>query len=74
VVEGAYSMHPDLAGYYDLSVFLRQTPEIQRSRILRRNGEAVAQRFFSSWIPMEERYFAAFDTANRCDLILEVEA
>ena len=74
VVEGAYSMHPELAGYYDLSVFLRQMPEIQRRRVLRRNGEVVAQRFFSTWIPMEERYFAAFDTAARCDLILEVEA
>jgi len=73
VVEGAYSMHPALADHYDLSVFLRQTPEIQRRRILHRNGAAAAERFFSVWIPMEDRYFEAFDTADRCDLILEVE-
>ncbi|MBE6963864.1 MAG: phosphoribulokinase [Ruminococcaceae bacterium] len=73
VVEGAYSMHPELAGHYDLSVFLRQTPETQRRRVLHRNGQEMAQRFFSTWIPMENRYFEVFDTANRCDLILEVE-
>ena len=73
VVEGAYSLHPELADCYDLTVFLRQSPEIQRRRILRRNGETVAQRFFTQWIPLEERYFEAFDPAGRCDLILEVE-
>ena len=73
IVEGAYSMHPDLARYYDLSVFLRITPELQRLRILMRNGSEVADRFFSTWIPMEQLYFDTFDTANRCDLILEVD-
>jgi len=73
IVEGAYSMHPELAGYYDLSVFLRITPELQRLRILMRNGSEVADRFFSTWIPMERLYFDTFDTANRCDMILEVD-
>ena len=73
IVEGAYSMHPVLAEHYDLSVFLRITPELQRFRILVRNGSEIAERFFSTWIPMEQQYFNATDTANRCDLILEVD-
>lgn len=73
IVEGAYSMHPDLAGHYDLSVFLRISPEVQRARILARNGPEAGERFFTRWIPLEERYFAALDPAGRCDLILEVE-
>lgn len=73
VVEGAYSMHPDLAGFYDLSVFLRIAPELQRTRILARNGPEAGGRFFTRWVPLEERYFAALDPAGRCDLILEVE-
>lgn len=74
IVEGAYSMHPALAGCYDLSVFLRIPPELQRARILARNGPEAGERFFARWIPLEERYFAATDAAGRCDLVLEVEA
>lgn len=73
IVEGAYSMHPDLAEHYDLSVFLRITPELQRVRILMRNGSEMADRFFSAWIPMERQYFNETDAAGRCDLILEVD-
>lgn len=73
IVEGAYSMHPELAEQYDLSAFLRVPPEVQRRRIGVRNTPEMAERFFSTWIPMEHMYFDAMDTANRCDLILEVE-
>lgn len=73
IVEGAYSMHPALADRYDLSVFLRIPPELQKARILARNGPEVGERFFTQWIPLEERYFAALSPADRCDLILEVE-
>lgn len=73
IVEGAYSMHPDLADCYDLSVFLRIPLEVQRVRILDRNGPEMGARFFGQWIPLEERYFAATGAADRCDLILEVE-
>lgn len=74
IVEGAYSMHPALAAHYDLSVFLHIPPELQRARIQTRNTPEEQERFFAQWIPLEARYFAATDAANRCDLILEVEA
>jgi len=74
VIEGAYSMHPDLAGYYDLSVFLRISPELQQQRLLQRNGTDGMKRFLDLWVPLETRYFEATDAAARCDLILEVEA
>lgn len=73
IVEGAYSMHPALAGYYDLSAFLRISPGTQRARIQRRNGPEAQARFFSTWIPLERRYFDATDAAHRCDLTLEVD-
>ena len=72
LVEGAYSMHPMLAKHYDLSVFLQIPPEVQRARILKRNGPEVAERFFSMWVPLETTYFEVMDPASRCDLILEV--
>lgn len=73
IVEGAYSMHPALAGYYTLSAFLQISPELQRRRIQARNDPAAQERFFRTWIPLERAYFAAADPAGRCDLILEVE-
>jgi len=73
IVEGAYSLHPDLSDCYDLKVFLRVKPEVQQARILARNGPETGARFFTQWIPLEERYFTALAPADRCDLILEVE-
>ena len=70
VVEGAYSMHPALADYYDLSVYLEITEEKQRERIRKRNSPGLAARFFREWIPMEQRYFKELQVAERCDLKL----
>ena len=73
VTEGAYSLHPDLADFYNLKVFLDVTPELQRARILKRNSPEMAERHFSTWIPMEERYFDAFDIRELCDMTLTAE-
>lgn len=73
IVEGAYSMHPALAEHYDLSAFLRVSPELQRARIQKRNDPEAQKRFFNTWIPLERTYFDALDPAGRCDLILEVD-
>ena len=70
VVEGSYSCHSELWGYYDLRVFLDVDKETQIGRIIRRNGEQRAEVFRSKWIPLEERYFLEFDIQNRCDLKL----
>ena len=73
IVEGAYSMHPALAEYYDYSVFLDISRELQCARIERRNTPELQERFFSQWIPMEQAYFAAMDPKGRCDIVLEVK-
>lgn len=73
IIEGAYAMHPDLAPYYDLTVFLAVSAEKQRERILKRNAPAHAKQFFDRWIPFEQRYFDALDVRNRCDLILSAD-
>ena len=72
VIEGVYSFHPELQNYCDLAVFLRISPELQRSRICRRNSEEFQSLFFDRWIPMEQQYFSAFSIPESCDLILEV--
>ncbi len=70
IIEGAYAMHPDLAPYYDLTVFLVVSAEKQRERILKRNTPAQAELFFDRWIPFEQRYFAALNVPERCDLTI----
>ncbi|MBR2408499.1 MAG: hypothetical protein IKB07_06040 [Lachnospiraceae bacterium] len=73
VIEGAYSMHPELEGYYNLSVYLEVSPELQKQRILKRNTPELAIRFFEEWIPMEQRYFKEFKVKERCDMVFLFE-
>lgn len=67
VVEGAYSLRPDLAPYYDLKLFCRVDPVRQIERVLQRNGPKMAQIFRERWIPMENAYFQAFPIESSCD-------
>jgi uridine kinase len=74
VIEGAYSMHPDLSSYYDLSAFLKIDPDYQRERILKRNTPDLAKRFFEEWIPMEKIYFEGTNIETRCDVVISVSS
>ena len=71
IIEGSYSMHPSLEGYYDLSVFLDIDKETQRERILKRNSD-TSRAFFEKWILYENVYFEKTDIKNRCDIIIDV--
>ena len=73
IVEGAYSMHPELADAYDLSAFCAVEPTVQAERILRRNGAKMQQRFLNEWIPLEHKYFAHTNVPGRCELTLRME-
>lgn len=70
IVEGAYALRPDLQPYYDLKVFLDVDPDLQAARILKRNGDRMARRFFQEWIPLETAYFEAFDIRGISDILL----
>ncbi len=71
IVEGAYSMHPLLASYYDLKVFCRIDPALQLERIRKRNGNAQVPVFQNRWIPLENAYFEAFSVEQSCDLVID---
>ena len=73
VIEGVYSMHPELSSYYDLSVFLDVSGKTQLSRIAKRESPALAARFAEEWIPMENIYFKEMKVKERCNIIIEVE-
>lgn len=71
IVEGVYSMHPELNSYYDYRVFLDVTEDKKHSRILNRSNEKKLQRFKDEWIPMENSYFDTYKVKENCDLVID---
>ena len=71
IVEGSYSQHPLFGDYADVKLFSTVDAEEQMARILKRNGEQMAEMFRTRWIPMEEAYFAAFGIAEKADIIMK---
>ncbi|NLC45113.1 MAG: uridine kinase [Clostridiales bacterium] len=72
IVEGSYSMHPQLIDHYDLKIFLELNEDEQKQRILARNGLMMHERFINEWIPMEEKYFKELGIKEKCDLIISI--
>jgi uridine kinase len=72
IIEGVYSMHPTLIGYYDLKIFLSIDSERQSRRILERNGPLMYKRFTDEWIPMEDEYFGKMGIPGKCDMVFKV--
>jgi len=72
IVEGSYSCHPNLWDYYDLRIFVDIDPDEQMKRITSRNGSEAAKAFKNKWIPLEEKYFGAYNIKNRCDIVKEL--
>jgi uridine kinase len=60
IVEGAYSCHPFFGAYMGVKIFCDVTRCVQLERIKIRNGEEAVKIFLSKWIPLEEKYFAAY--------------
>lgn len=73
VVEGAYSLRPDLRDWYQLRVWLETSWPTRRQRLLDRGGQACLEQFKARWIPLEERYFQAYSVKACCHLILSGE-
>jgi len=71
IVEGSYSLHPQLTHYYDYRIFMTCTPDMQKRRISIRNGQETLQQFLEKWIPMEEHYFKEYAIADQCNLQLD---
>lgn len=70
VVEGSYSMHPALRGYYDLTMCLIVDPSERLRRLEARNSRML-QRFIDEWIPLENRYFESTNTQGSADLLVD---
>lgn len=70
VVEGVYSLRPDLHAYYHVTCFLEAPWATRRARLLERGGAEALDRFEKLWIPLEDAYFRAFPIRQSCDVVL----
>lgn len=70
LIEGSYSCHPNLRGYYDMRIFLSTDKKTQTERITARNG-AASEMFFNKWIPLEELYFSSCHVSECCEISVE---
>lgn len=68
IVEGVYSLHPEYTDIYNVKIFTESDPVSRRERLIRRGGEALFERYYGEWIPLEERYFIECEPASSCDL------
>lgn len=72
VVEGSYSLRPDLRDAYQLRVWIQAAWQTRRQRLLERGGTQCLKRFEQLWIPLEDRYFRAFHVADSCHVRLDL--
>ena len=70
IIEGVYSMHPTLIADYNLKVFLDIEDDKQSSRILKRNGVFMYEKFIKEWIPKENLYFKEMNIKEQSDIVI----
>lgn len=73
IVEGAYSMRPEFRSAYDLSVCMVISKELQRERLIAREGTEKFKTFEELWIPLEKRYIEYYNLPEICDIIVKTE-
>lgn len=71
LLEGSYACHPVLWDCCDIHIFLSIDPARQLERVTAREGEERVQVFRERWIPLEEKYFSAYEVERRCEFRLE---
>lgn len=73
ILEGSYSLHPAIARFADLSVFLTISEQEQLRRLLAREGEDGLAAFQQRWIPLEKAYHAAFSLPDGQCLVVPAQ-
>ena len=73
IIEGSYSMHPEIQITYDLKIFIEADYETRLRRILERNGAEGLEIFKAKWIPLENRYFEEAGIKAKCDIKIKAD-
>lgn len=71
IIEGSYSLREDFREIYTKKIVLDISNEVQKERIIKRNGKDGYENFKNIWIPLENAYFEHFDIKNIADTVVE---
>ncbi len=72
IIEGAYSHNPKLGDYANVKLFFDIEKDVQKKRILKRNGAVMLEKYMSIWIPAEERYIKHYEIKEKSDYIINI--
>lgn len=72
VVEGSYSLQPDLRDAYQLRIWVQAPMDRRRQRLLERGGPECLARFEQLWIPLEDLYFDRCGVPGICHVHLSL--
>lgn len=70
IIEGSYSMHPELLKYYDYKIFLKCEKENQIQRLKEREKDHYNV-FQEIWINKEIAYFKEYDIESKADIVID---
>lgn len=73
IIEGTYSLHPYFQDYYDIAIVLDVSADLQKKRIIKREGLEKWKTFEKRWIPLENYYFQTYNIYQQAHFILEYE-
>lgn len=71
LIEGSYALHPELRDHASLRVFFTCSPEVQLTRLERRESPESLEKFKERWIPMEESYFGSLAVEKQSDIVVD---
>jgi uridine kinase len=69
IVEGVSATDVRLPVPWDVTLWIEVPESVRRARIAERDGPALAHRWLTDWIPMEEAYAAEQRPWDRVDLV-----
>ncbi len=71
IVEGSCSLISELIKFYNYSVWIGAPRNFRLERAVKRDGEAMRQKYDEVWMPAEEYYFSYQEPLDYVDLIID---
>ena len=71
IVEGVYTVRPELEGFYDLTVFVDAPFDLALQRVVLRGHDHGPGNWQQRWQAADKHYFAATEPWTRLDLIVK---
>ncbi len=71
LVEGVYTMRPELFPYYDFTIFVDTDEKTRYKRVVERDGEGFF--WIRKWMEAENWYLEHWNPRDRADLVVNLE-